>query len=148
MSKKLSFKGKLDEGLVEKIKLSTLNGKRGYRITKFQTMITTPGVGGDYVAVVKIYSTKQTSGSTTVDFTDGDLLAVDYTSGKDSPNYGIDPSIIIFDNEVVNQDIFVTYGAPTGTLPVNYYIELETVTLTDLQTTQLTLKNLRQIASR
>ena len=148
MSKKLSFKGTLDEGLVEKIKLSTLNGKRGYRITKFQTMITTPGVGGDYEAVVKIYSTKQTSGSTTVDFTEGDLLAVDYTSGKDSPNYGIDPSIIIFDNEVVNQDIFVTYGAPTGTLPVNYYIELETVTLTDLQTTQLTLKNLRQIASR
>ena len=148
MSKKLSFRGKIDEGLVEKIKLSTLNGKTGYRITKFQTMITTPGVGGDYEAVTKIYSTKQSSGGTTVDFTEGDLLAVDYTSGKDSPNYGIDPSIIIFDNEIFNQDIFVTYGAPTGTLPVNYYIELEVIPLTDNQTTQLTLKSLRTLASR
>ena len=144
MSKKLSFRGKIDEGLVEKIKLSTLNGKTGYRITKFQTMITTPGVGGDYEAVTKIYSTKQSSGGTTVDFTEGDLLAVDYTSGKDSPNYGIDPSIIIFDNEIFNQDIFLTSSINgSAGLEMNYYLELEQVKLDLNQNTVATLKDIR-----
>ena len=44
MSKIISFRGILGEGLEEKIKLSTLKGKIGYKIIKFQVMNSSPGV--------------------------------------------------------------------------------------------------------
>ena len=56
--------------------------------------------------------------------------------------------MIVFDNEVFNQDIYINTAATTGTIPVNYHIELETVALSATESTQLTLKNLRTIASR
>ena len=146
MSKTLSFRGKIAEGLEERIKLSTIKGKRGYKITKFETMSTAIG-NTNFETITKIYSKSQGSGSTTVDFTESDLLGVSYIEDNHDPAY---PSSvqIIFDNEVFNQDIYVTSAGHTGTTPTNYYIELETVALTDIQATQLTLKNLRNIASR
>lgn len=146
MSKKLTFRGILDEGTEEKIRLATMNGKTGYKITKFQIISNTPGTT-DKESLVKIYSKAQGSGNTTVDFTESDLLAVAYFSeaqGVSYPAY----EFIIFDNTVFNQNIFVSLGSVTGTIRVNYYIELETIPLTDVQASQLTLKNLRQIASR
>ena len=148
MSKRISFKGSLAEGLEEKIKLSTLNGKRGYKIIKFETMNSAPGAGS-YETITKVYSKTQGSGSTTVDFTEGDLIAVNYIEdGGAVTNGPASTQTMIFDNEVFNQDIFVTTASTQGTNPTNYYIELETVALTDIQATQLTLKNLRNIASR
>jgi len=147
MSKKLSFKGNIAEGLQERIKLSTLNGKTGYKVTKFQAIGTDPGTVSAE-GVVKIYSKKQTDITNTFNFTESDLIAAIYnptssSSGADGRN------IIIFDNEVFNQDIYITYADAAGNAdPYNYYIELETVTLSDVQSTQLTLKNLRTIASR
>jgi len=149
MSKTLSFKGVLDEGLEERIKLATLNGKRGYRITKFHTMDRTPGAA-NYETTTKIYSKAQGSGSTGVDFTESDLLAASYIEDASAiTSVGASMSnTIIFDNVVFNQDIFVNSASLTGTAGTNYYIELETIALTDVQATQLTLKNLRNIASR
>ena len=50
------------------------------------------------------------------------------------------------------ENVFKIFTIPqttvTGTHETNYYIELETVALSDSQSTQLTLKNLRTIASR
>ena len=145
MGKKLSFKGIIAEGLQERIKLATQNGKRGYKILKFQTISKTPGVN-DYETTTKIYTKSQAGAITTsVDFTEADLLAVSYI--QDSSNLIMSESVI-FDNEVFNQDIYVTSAGVTGTVPTNYYIELETVELSDTESTQLTLKNLRTIASR
>ena len=146
MSKTLSFRGKLDEGLEEKINLATLNGKTGYKITKFTTMSSTPG-DGNFETITKIYSKAQGSGSTGVDFTEGDLLAAVFSEDDAHPAYATTQTII-FDNEIFNQNIYVSTASLTGTIPVNYYIELETVALTDIQSTQLTLKNLRTVASR
>ena len=47
-----------------------------------------------------------------------------------------------------NQDIYVNITDISGsTVPANYYIELETIPLSDIQATQLTLKNIRTITS-
>jgi len=146
MSKKLTYRGILDEGLEERIKLSTLNGKTGYQITKFQVISNTPGVA-EYETTVKIYSKPQGSGSTSIDFSESDLLAVAYVEDHPSAAYPT-AETVIFDNSVFNQDIYVNTASVTGTVKINYYIELEKMTLSDLQATQLTLKSLRQIASR
>lgn len=146
MSKILSFRGQLDEGLEEKIHLATLNGKTGYKITKFQVMAKYPGAD-NYESITKIYSKAQGSGSTTVDFTESDLLAVAFQEDSSSHSYPV-AEVIVFDNEVFNQDIYINTAATTGTIPVNYHIELETVALSATESTQLTLKNLRTIASR
>ena len=137
----------LDIGVQEKIKLATLNGKRGYRIKKVEIINKSTGTVAPET-LFKIYS-KDNSGSITgtVDFTEGDLLGMVYYTSFTAG--GANTSAIIFDNEVFNQDIFVYATDSSGaTDPCNYYIELETVALTDIQATQLTLKNLRTIASR
>jgi len=150
MSKKLSFKGSIIPGTDEqKIKLSTMNGKRGYKITKFQIFASQPGAtgAGSYEYLCQVFSRK-TSPSAVVDFTNGDLMAVAYLEGNASNQY-TDNQEIIFDNEMTNQDIFVTgVDVGGGTEPVNYYLELETMSLNDTESTQLTLKDLRRIASR
>ena len=146
MSKTITFRGILAEGLEQKIKLSTLDGKQGYKIVKFQTMSSLVGAN-EYETMTKIYAKAQGAGSTGVDFSESDLLAASYIEDNPSHAYPLSETIF-FDNEVFNQDIFVNTASLTGTVPVNYYIELETVKLTDVQSTQLTLKSLRQIASR
>ena len=149
MSKTLSFRGTLDIGVQQSIKLSTMNGKTGYRIKNFQIMSSTPGsTSVEYVC--KIYSKSQAAASISaaVQFTESDLLAVNYYQDNQGEQYS-DSTLVIFDNEVFNQDISIYCAdASGGTKPCNFYIELETVSLSDIQATQLTLKNLRTIASR
>jgi len=148
MSKTLSFRGILDMGVQQEIKLSTLKGKTGYKINKFHILSESPGASADVEFVCKIYSTSQTDYPATVDFTEGDLLGVAYY--QDGTNSYHPSSVdIIFDNEVFNQDIFIyCEDANSGTKKCNYYFELETMSLTDIQSTQLTLKSLRNVASR
>lgn len=146
MSKTLAFRGKLDEGLERKIQLSTLKGRRGYRIVKFKTMSSLIGAN-EYETMTKIYAKSQGSGSTGVDFSESDLLAASYIEDNPSHAYPLSETVF-FDNEVFNQNIWISTASLTGTVPVNYYIELETVELSQIQSTQLTLKSLRQIASR
>jgi len=148
MSKTISYKGKLAMGLQDKLNLATLNGKTGYKIKKFQIMSTTPGVGNvEYVAKI---TTKDDSASiaSTVDFTDADIVAVAYL--QDNASSAVSTSeTIIFDNEIFNQNAFVNItDASGGTVECNYYIELETVSLSDIESTMLTLKSLRTVASR
>ena len=148
MSKTISYKGKLAMGLQDKLNLATLNGKTGYKVKKFQIMSTTPGVGNvEYVAKI---TTKDDSASiaSTVDFTDADIVAVAYL--QDNASSAVSTSeTIIFDNEIFNQNAFVNItDASGGTVECNYYIELETVSLSDIESTMLTLKSLRTVASR
>ncbi len=148
MSKILSYKGTLAIGDEERISLSTIKGKVGYKINKFQLISTTPGAG-DYEYVGKITKVKDPNIGAIVKFTDADLLGIVYYKGKLSANEPASTDTIIFDNEKFNQDIFVNItDAGGGTIPCNYYIELETMNLSDLEATMLTLKNLRTVYSR
>ena len=146
MSKTISYSGTLDMGTQDKIKLSTLKGKIGYKITKFQLMPTAPGTA-NYEYVGKISSNDQTGSiGTTINFTDSTLLAAIYQPGKSSDS--ISPIVTIFDNKIFNQDIFVNITDASGaTNPCNYYIELKTMKLTDIETTMLTLQNNRTITA-
>tara|TARA_Y100001972_G_C7454962_1_gene232578 strand:+ start:97 stop:546 length:450 start_codon:yes stop_codon:yes gene_type:complete len=149
MSKIISYKGNLPIGEQDRIRLKTNNGKTGYKIVKFQivpeAIFTT-----DYETVCQIFNKDQT-GSTTneIDFTNSDLLAVAVQKSESSSSAGpFGGEVIIFDNKKFNQDIFVTMAsAGSFTNPVNYYIELEAMPLSDLESTMLTLQNLRTIAS-
>ena len=106
MSKTLSFRGKLDPGLQEKINLKTLKGKVGYKITKFEVFPTNPG-NGTAELVLQCFSTDQTGNITaTVDFSDSDLLAVAFCNNA-SDKFSLANLFTIFDTEVFNQNIFV-----------------------------------------
>ena len=146
MSKKLSYRGTLAIGVEDRIRLKTIKGKIGYKITKFQLMNTTPGAA-DAEFVGKITKVKDPNIGPVVNFSDADLLAVVYYQDHVSTAYPSSTEII-FDNEKFNQDIFVNVtDAGSGTTPCNYYIELETMDLSDIEATQITLKSLRTITS-
>ena len=147
MSKTISFKGQIPIGEQDRIRLKTNNGKTGYKITKFQILPGRPGVD-DVELVCQIFKTDQTGSiSSEVNFTDSDLLAVAYYQ-DDLQNHYASSTDILFDNEKFNQDIFVTMTDASGaTDAANYYIELETMSLSDIETTMLTLQSIRQIMS-
>ena len=144
MSKTISYKGTLPMGEEDRISLATIRGKVGYKITKFQIISTTPGAANvEYIG--KITKVKDTNIGPTVNFTNKNLLAVAQSKiPAGSSTDGFTESII-FQN-IINQDIFVNItDAGGGTVPCNYYFELETMELSDLETTMLTLKNIRTI---
>jgi len=146
MSKKLSYRGILPMGNEDRIRLRTIQGKVGYKITKFQIVSSTPGIGiQEFVA--KITKVPDPNIGPVLNFTDADLLATTVQSTH-SGNMLLTETVI-FDNEITNQDIYVniTDGAG-GTVQCNYFIELEVMKLSDLEATQLTLKSLRTVTSR
>ena len=145
MSKTISYRGTLPIGEEEKINLRTIKGKVGYRITQFKIMSTQPG-GHDYEYIGKIHNKLQGAAITTnVEFTDNTMLAVAYIK-DDATNEFPFSEAIIFDNSVTNQNMFVNITDKTGgTVPCNYYLELEEMSLSDVQTTQLTLQSLKTV---
>ena len=138
-----TFRGQIPIGVQEKINLSTNDGLTGYRIKKFQILSSTPGVG-DLEYIAQIYSTNKSSNvNTEPDFSNPNLLAVIYYQDDARPLYPESQSVI-FDNEVINQDIFVNVTDAGGaTTPCNFYIELEQIKLDLNESTYTTLKNIR-----
>ena len=138
-----TFRGQLDIGVEEQIRLSTNDGLTGYRINKFQIMSSTPGVG-DVEFVVQIYKTSELSNiNTTPDFSNNRLLAVVFAQDDARPLYPWSESVI-FDKEIFNQDIFINATDAGGaTTPCNYYIELEQIKLDLNESTYITIKNIR-----
>ena len=99
MSRILTYKGQLEMGAEEKIHLSTNDGLTGYRITNFSIMSSVPGVG-THSYVAKIYLTDQTGSITsTIDFSDADLLAVSFSNFPGGGSSTSDETVI-FDKEV------------------------------------------------
>ena len=138
----------LAPGTQEKIRLKTNNGKTGYKITKFQLMCNTPGaVAYEYLGKINKISDPNSS-LTTVDFTDSKLMAVAYIKGNAGGD-AADTETIIFDNEMTNQDIFIgiTDVTTTNSVPCNYYIELEVMSISDIEATEITLRNIREVTS-
>ena len=137
-----TFRGLLEDGGQDHIRLQTIKGKVGYKINKFQIMPNAPGTD-TLEAVVKIFTKEQSTIDGKVNFTDSDLLGAAYY--QDSNAIDADSSTIIFDTEIFNQDIFVTYKEISTTLkPCNYYIELEVIPLDDAGAEYTTLKDFRQ----
>ncbi len=139
-----TFRGILTDGGQDRIRLSTIQGKVGYRIVKLAAMSKDPGTANTE-HVIKIYKTPQTTIDNTVNFTDSNLLGVIYIKEADSIQYP-NSSVIIFDREIFNQDIYITHEDTHGSLACNYYIELEVVSLTDQGAEYTTIKDLRSNA--
>ena len=57
--------------------------------------------------------------------------------------YGEYSQVIIFDNKVFNQDMYITQTDNDGTDSCNYYIELEVIPLDDAGAEYTTLKDMR-----
>ena len=144
-----SFRGLIADGGVDRISLRTNNGSTGYKIVKFQLMGHNPGDNslGSYEHVVQIFKILQTTASATVDFSNQTLLAAGLCFGNTSPQFN-DTTSILFDNEIFNQDIFITHVDEDSATPVNYYIELEQIKLDLNENTVATLKDIRNIASQ
>jgi len=140
-----TFRGLLADGGQDLIRLSTIKGKVGYRIIKFELMGYKPGDGseGSYECIAKVTKTSITTPDGTVDFTDTDLLAVGLCFSNTAPHYS-EQIYTIFDNEIFNQDIFISQIDVDATRSVNYYLELELIPLEDSGAAYTTLKDMRQ----
>jgi len=136
-----TFRGLMADGGQDRIRLSTIKGKMGYRIVKFQVMGQDSSTS--YEAVCKIFKETQTSVTTTINFTDTTLLAAAiYQQNATGQTYPVD-QVTIFDNEIFNQDIFITYTTSYASGTLNYYIELEVIPLDDKSAEYTTVKDLR-----
>ena len=134
---------------VEKLRLKTKDGKTGYQITKFQTINNRPGAQ-DSTSITTIYKKEGSiaAGIERIDLSNPNVIAVAYQKNGDGSTE-TDATTIIADPMVFNQDIFITAGNPDGgTDPINYYIEIETMNISDIESTQLTLQSIRTITSR
>jgi len=137
-----SFRGLLADGDQERIVLHTNNGLTGYRIVKFEVIGNNPAAQ-DPEAIIQVWKVEQTlPTSELIDFSDQTLLAAAYYSGGDTTTKPQDVSII-FDNEIFNQDIFITLKDDSDNESMNYYFELEQVRLDLAESTVATLKDIR-----
>jgi hypothetical protein len=154
MSKILTFRGQLDgddAGKSEKINLHTNDGKVGYRIRKFQLIQKTPGAL-DSEALVKVWKVEPTTTEIalkTLDLSDNRITAVSFYSASTTANVYPEDTTIIVDNEIFNQDIYLTYiDVRTVNDGMNYYLELETVDLDLGEQTVATLKDIRNVVTQ
>ena len=143
-----TFRGLLADGGQDRIRLGTIKGKVGYQITKFEIIPYNPA-GDDSENTIAIWKESAAASAAThnISFTDADLLAAGYIENAGSNEKPMTVTII-FDNEVFNQDIYVTNQVATvASDGINYYIELEVISLTDMGAEYTTLKNIRTATS-
>jgi len=134
-----TFRGLIADGGQARITLHTNDGKTGYRIKKFQIIPKNAGTA-DIEASLKIFKIFQTSITGSFDLSDGNLLAGAFFSIRDNAYFN---QVVIFDQEVFNQDIYITnFDSSTGEA-MNYYIELEQISLDLNGSTVATLQSLR-----
>jgi len=144
-NKILTYKGLMANATQETILLSTRKGEVGYRIRKFQLMSKNFGHSAYEVeSTVKIYKDEQSTINSTVDFSDNRLLAAAQLGVSGDPGvYGV-AKIAIFEQEIFNQDIYITHSNEhSDAAPVNYYLELEVIKLDESQAMVATLKDIR-----
>jgi len=142
-----TFRGLLVDGGQDTIVLHTNDGSTGYRIVKFELMGNEPGAKS-LEGSCKIYKIDQTiqgrSVDNVVDFNDNTLLAAGEYHKEQNTAYPLANSVI-FDNEIFNQDIYITWKDNTADEKINYYLELEQVKLDLSESTVATLKDIRNL---
>ena len=145
MSKIISFRGLLADEQQDTITLQTNNGLIGYKIVKFQVI--GPDQSETAESTIKIYKTKQSTIYGNIDFSDNRLLAAAiYQQNVTGQNYPLD-SLIVFDNEVFNQNIYISQRGDAASAKINYYIELEQMPLDLSEQTVATLKDIRNVGA-
>ena len=138
-----TFRGLLADGGMDRIRLQTIKGKVGYKIVKFQVIQESPGAV-NAEAMITISKTSFTPVAT-VNFTDSDILGVAFYGGPQVASAYPIQQVIIFDNEIFNQDIFIgSQDIGGANEKMNYYIELEVIPLDDAGAEYTTLKDFRQ----
>ena len=138
-----TFRGLLADGGMDRIRLQTIKGKVGYKIVKFQVIQESPGAV-NAEATITISKTSFTPVAT-VNFTDSDILGVAFYGGPQVASAYPIQQVIIFDNEIFNQDIFIgSQDIGGANEKINYYIELEVIPLDDAGAEYTTLKDMRQ----
>jgi len=137
-----SFRGLMANDSQDTIVLHTNDGSTGYRIVKFEVI----GPNGNVVIeqVLKIYKVSQSTVTTDIDFSDNTLLGAAIVNTGDNANYLPSP-IIVFDQEIFNQDIYITSKGHDDVSTMNYYLELEQIKLDLNENTVATLKDIRNI---
>ena len=135
-----SFRGQMINGTIDAISLHTNTGSTGYRITKLEVIGIDPR-GSGMEGVVKIFSIPQTAVTDKIDFSDNTLLACAFYENNSSQSY-FGGTSIIFDNMTFNQDVYVTAATDDS---INYYIEMEQISLDLSENTVATLKDIRNI---
>ena len=91
---------------------------------------------------MKIFKVQQSSVNNTIDFSDGNLLGMAYLQDDAGAHYPASVQVI-FEQEIFNQDIFITHVDTNAALPCSYYLELETSSLTDNAAAVSTLRDIR-----
>ncbi len=139
-----SFRAKIAHNTQQTVSLHTNDGSIGYRIKKLEVISSLPATQTQE-SVIKVFKIDGKTIDETIDFSDNTLLAAAYFEGhSNSTNFG--GRVIIFDNEVFNQDIYVMcFDASGGSQPINYYIELEMIKLDIGENTVATLKDIRNL---
>ena len=144
-----SFRGLLAQDAVDIVTLHTNTGSTGYRIVKFKLMPHLFGAGsGELESIVKIYKTPQSSADEYIDFSDNTLLAAAIINNESNADSYPTVLTTVFDNEIFNQDIYVTAVDTESSSATNYYIELETVKLDLSESTVASLKDIRNVYSQ
>ena len=142
-----TFRGQVASTSVDTISLHTNNGAVGYRMLKLQCITDNPP-SYDVEGTLKIYTVPQTVASITnlIDFNDQTLIAVSWNTFGNQP-YEVNNIVTVFDQAIFNQDLYITYVDNGGNArPMNYYIELEQVSLDLSENTVATLKDIRNQA--
>ena len=141
----LSYMGRLADDEIETILLSTKKGEIGYRIIKLQIMSGRP-FAESAEHVVKLFKDEDVANAKLdglVDFSDNRLLGVaiinNHSSGYQDPSI----PVIIFDQTIFNQDIYITHVDLQASEECNYYLELEVIKLDESHAMVATLKDIR-----
>ncbi len=146
-----SFRGMIPDEGQDTIHLHTRDGSMGYRIVKFEIMTNVPHTAGtDTEHIVMVWKVQRADADLTStvtsqpDFSNNQLLAVGLSlNDVTGSGHGLFDSVI-FDNEIFNQDIYVTHRDEGGsTHACNYYMELEQIKLDLNENTVATLKDIR-----
>jgi len=142
-----TFRGLIADGAQDTIVLHTNDGSMGYRIVKFEIFPSAPGTAASesLVQIFKVQQSTVPTSSGTVDFSENTLLGAAFLN-QSADYYHPLGNVVVFDQEIFNQDIYVTHTAQEGAIAVNYYIELEQVKLDIGENTVATLKDIRNTA--
>ena len=144
-----SFRGQIADGGQITIPLHTKDGSQGYKIKKFDVFPKNPGHTADKELLVTVWSVEQTGiaagAGTVIDFSQQELLAVGYFTENSSGSVVTGPAVVIFENMIFNQDIYVVNQDQSTGEAANYYLELEKVKLDLTGNTVATLKDIRNL---
>jgi len=137
-----SFRGLIADEGIDTVTLHTNTGSTGYRIVKLEVM--PADTAKLQQSVLKIYKVPQATATDDINFSDNTMIGAVYLTKNDDTKY---PIVLasFFDNEIFNQDIYITHKDASTGEPINYYIELESMSLDLNENTVATLKDIRNL---